>query len=123
MLETAPKAPAGETRQGWWSGKTTQDRVYAIALTAAVLVGVAVRAYHILHFNFPLNDGGLFYQMARDLQSANYRLPAETTYNGAHIPFGYPPLGIYLAAILDAVSPLGGRCSGLPGCVCHERLR
>src|SRR5689334_7736814 len=105
MLETIPKAPEAGTGRGWWSGRSTGDRVFAIALAAAVLVGVGVRAFHVLHFDFPLNDGGLFYQMARDLQNNGYKLPSETTYNSAHIPFGYPPLGMYLAALLDDITP------------------
>ena len=36
--------------------------------------------------DFPLNDGGLFYAMVRDIQRAHYHLPAFTSYNGAHIP-------------------------------------
>ena len=51
--------------------------------------------------DFPLNDGGLFYVMVRDIQRAHYHLPAFTSYNDAHIPFGYSPLAFYLAAVLN----------------------
>jgi hypothetical protein len=83
-----------------------EGRSYAVALTLAIALGVAVRAYHVLSQDFPLNDGGLFYAMARDLQAAHYHLPAFTSYNEARIPYGYSPLGFYLAAALDDLTPL-----------------
>jgi hypothetical protein len=82
------------------------DRRYQVALVLAVLLGIAVRAYHVLSQSFPLNDGGLFYSMVRDLQAAHYHLPAFTSYNDAGIPFGYSPLGFYLAGLLDDWTPL-----------------
>lgn len=74
--------------------------------TAALCLGFAVRALLVLSADFPLNDGGMFYAMARDLQLNGYRLPAVTSYNGAGIPYAYSPLGFYAAALLDAVTPL-----------------
>jgi len=73
----------------------------------AVLLGIVIRAAHVLRSGFPLNDGGLFYQMARDLQANGFRLPATTTYNDAGLPFAYPPLAFYLAGLLDSFSPIG----------------
>ncbi len=81
--------------------------LYRAALVAAVLLGVAVRCYHVLRHDFPLNDGGLFYTMARNLQANDYRIPAFTTFNGGEIPFGYPPLAMYLAALADDLTPFG----------------
>ena len=83
-----------------------EGRTYALALALAIALGVAVRAYHVLSQDFPLNDGGLFYAMTRDLQAAHYHLPAFTTYNDARIPYGYSPLGFYLAAAVDDLTPL-----------------
>jgi hypothetical protein len=82
------------------------SRAYRLGLLAAVALGIAVRAYHVLAADFPLNDGGLFYSMTRDLQAAHYHLPAFTSYNDAAIPFGYSPLGFYLAGLLDDWTPL-----------------
>jgi hypothetical protein len=73
---------------------------------AATIVGLIVRAYSVIPADFPLNDGGLFYQMAIDLRERGPFLPATTQYNGLEIPFAYPPLGFYLAAILH--DALGG---------------
>jgi asparagine N-glycosylation enzyme membrane subunit Stt3 len=77
------------------------------AIVAAITVGILVRAFHVLSSDFPLNDGGMFFAMARDLQDNGYRLPEFTTYNGGNIPFTYPPLGFYAAALMDDLTPLG----------------
>jgi hypothetical protein len=79
---------------------------YRLALALAIGLGIAVRAYHVLSQDFPLNDGGLFFAMVRDLQAAHYHLPAFTSYNGAGIPYAYSPLGFYLAGLLDDWTPL-----------------
>jgi len=50
--------------------------------------------------DFPLNDGGLFYQMILDLQVTWPGLPETTTYNGLDAPYAYPQLGFYLGAAL-----------------------
>ncbi len=71
----------------------------------ATLLGLAVRLYYLLPAGFPLNDGGLFYVMARDIQEARFLLPATTSYNGLGIPFAYPPLALYVAAALDYAGP------------------
>jgi len=83
-----------------------RDRTYSIALAVAVALGIAVRSFHVLSQDFPLNDGGLFFAMVRDLQAAHYHLPAFTSYNGAGIPYAYSPLGFYLAGLLDDWTPL-----------------
>jgi hypothetical protein len=82
------------------------DRHYPVALALAVALGIAVRAYHVLSQDFPLNDGGLFFAMVRDLQAAHYHLPAFTSYNRAEIPYAYSPLAFYLAGLLDDLTPL-----------------
>ena len=81
-------------------------RRFRIALGLALALAIGIRAWHVLSQDFPLNDGGLFYAMARDLQASGYRLPAFTSYNGEGIPFGYSPLGFYLAALVDDLTPL-----------------
>jgi hypothetical protein len=65
--------------------------------------GLAVRLAHVLPAAFPLNDGGMFYMMAEDVQRAHYLLPEHTSYNGLDIPFAYPPVAFFLASWLDAV--------------------
>jgi hypothetical protein len=104
---TVPRrSPVGLPVQGEHLPPVQRDRTYLVALALAVALGVAVRAYHVLSQDFPLNDGGLFFAMVRDLQAAHYHLPAFTSYNGAGIPYAYSPLGFYLAGLLDDWTPL-----------------
>ena len=80
--------------------------LFHLAVMLAIVLGVFVRAEYVFSADFPLNDGGLFYQMARDIQQAHFALPVVATYNQANIPFAYPPLGFYLGAVLDRVTPI-----------------
>jgi hypothetical protein len=66
-----------------------------------MIVALALRLYAVLRGDFPVNDGGLFYTMIRELQANGYRLPAFTGYNAEQLPFAYPPLGFYLIALLS----------------------
>jgi hypothetical protein len=79
---------------------------YAAMLIAAIGIGVLVRATIVLSSDFPLNDGGMFFAMVRDIQASHYALPAFTTYNSSDIPFAYPPLGLYLAGFIDDATPV-----------------
>lgn len=76
------------------------------AVSLPVLTGLLVRAIPIVTTTFPLNDGGLFYMMTRDLQHANFLLPATTSYNGVGIPFVYPPLAFYLVGLISSFTGL-----------------
>ena len=75
-------------------------------LAWALVFGSAARLLPVLAAEMPVNDGGLFYSMAQEIQAANFALPAFTTYNHAEIPFAYPPLGLYLAALTGLALPL-----------------
>jgi hypothetical protein len=75
----------------------------ALFLFTAMLFGAVVRFWPAVTNGFPLNDGGMFYTMIRDLKAGQYLLPEFTTYNFADIPFAYPPLGFYIAASLSAL--------------------
>ena len=85
-------------------GHQPADHLLHVALIGALVIGALIRGWHIMSADFPLNDGGLFYDMVRDIQAAHYRLPAFTSYNNAHIPFGYSPFTFYLAAVLNALT-------------------
>lgn len=89
----------------WGLSRGLGWRAERLALAGAVLVGALVRLSFVVGHDFPLNDGGLFYLMTRELQQARYALPLHTAYNGADIPFAYPPLGLYLAGLLDELGP------------------
>ncbi|MBV9358642.1 MAG: glycosyltransferase family 39 protein [Chloroflexi bacterium] len=76
------------------------------ALPIAVLVALAIRLPYVLGSDFPLNDGGMFVAMSRDLLANHFALPAETTYDAAGIAYAYPPLAFYLVAALSALTGL-----------------
>ena len=74
-------------------------------LLAILLTGALVRLAAVLGADFPAGDGGLFATMIEDIRAASFGLPAFTSYNGGDIPFAYPPLGLYLGALVP-VDPL-----------------
>lgn len=99
-----PQLRRGATTEGWFALPNAlwrSEALVVLATLAALSLGIIVRAAHVLAAPFPLNDGGMFYAMTRDLQQAAYRLPTFTSYNEANIPFGYSPLSFYLAAALQ----------------------
>lgn len=83
-----------------------REHAEGLALAGVLLVAALARGSHAIRSAFPANDGGLFYAMAEDIRASGFLLPATTSYNGGAIPFAYPPLGPYLAALLDALTPL-----------------
>lgn len=96
----APPAPF-EMRSGVWRRPQT---LAMGGLALALGLGLLARLRHILASGFPLNDGGMFYSMVRDLQASHYLLPSHTSYNSLHIPFAYPPFPFYLAAAIADVT-------------------
>lgn len=73
-------------------------------LVFATLFGLLLRGLGEANASFPLNDGGLFYTMIRDIQHNRFSLPVYTSYNGGGIPFAYPPLGFYIAGLLSTTA-------------------
>ncbi len=73
----------------------------AAALAAAVVIGVAVRFRPVLGSDFPVNDGGMFYTIVRDIERSHLGFPEYLSYNALHIPFAYAPLSFYLAALVN----------------------
>jgi len=100
------RRPAAADAAGQGRQQGRMPRSVTLAVIAAVGLGLLARAGRVLSDDFPLNDGGLFYAMVRDLQRTHYHLPDVTSYNAAGIPFAYPPLGFYLAGLLDDLTPL-----------------
>jgi len=94
-----------------WVGKMSTKNKLSIKnadpvflfLLIAILIGGYIRFSPVLSRNFPLNDGGMFYVMIKDLITNHFRLPIFTSYNSLNIPFAYPPLGFYLAGTLNVV--------------------
>jgi hypothetical protein len=71
-----------------------------LLLFCALLLGTFLRFYPVWGAGFPVNDGGMFYQMVKDLVSSGFQLPLYTTYNQLDIPFAYPPIPFYLAGFV-----------------------
>ena len=78
-----------------------------IFLTVAILIGGTIRLYGVLQSKFPINDGGLFYTMIKDLVANGYRLPVTTSYNHLGLPFAYPPVFLYLGGFLSDLTSWG----------------
>ena len=78
-----------------------RDRGPLLLLLVAIgaIASVWLRSAPLLA-NFAFGDGGLFWVMANDLRGNGFVPPELTTYNTGDIPWVYPPLGIYLVAIL-----------------------
>jgi hypothetical protein len=83
-----------------------QQEVTLFFLFLTAIFGIGVRIFPLLRNNFPLVDGGMFYNMILDLQANHYRLPAYTTYNLLQIPYGYPPLAFYFTGLINSLTHL-----------------
>jgi hypothetical protein len=106
VLETLRKPSATTASAAERVRSDVVRRWYPLTIAAITLFGFVIRAVRILRYDFPLNDGGLFYVMAQDLHRSHYLLPFDTAYNGAGIPYAYSPLGMYVAEILHDVTRL-----------------
>ncbi len=101
-MQSSSAKTVQDTRSMAW---LTSDWAW-LAVLFATLLGAFVRLAPVLASEFPLNDGGLFYTLIRDLQAGSYQLPVFTSYNQASIPFVYPPLSFYLTGLLSDVTGL-----------------
>ena len=82
-------------------------RVALIFLAIALVLGGILRALPLLSHPFVVNDGGLFWAMVRAIADNNFALPARvfypTTAGSPDLPFCYPPLSFYVAALLAKI--------------------
>ena len=81
--------------------KTDNERLSILILVFGLLLGAYARFLPTLTVGFPVSDGGLFYAMVKTLQANHYVLPAFVEYNGALIPFAYPPFGFYITGLVS----------------------
>lgn len=96
LRRVATRAAAQQRQEAWWP----------FALFLIVCPGILMRATPVLSADFPLNDGGLFSTMVRQIQQSGYALPEFVVYNSTQIPFAYPPLAFYVAALLADLTRL-----------------
>jgi hypothetical protein len=88
--EITPAPGSGQRRVG----------IGAAFLGVALITGLGLRLAPILAADFPLKDGGLFVTMAHDIRNAGFGLPEFSTFNAGNVPFAYPPLGLYILALI-----------------------
>jgi len=79
---------------------------FLLCLSLAVSLGLIVRLPYFFTYDFVLNDGALFVQMAEAIRQNHYALPEVVRYNQINLPFAYPPLAFYLVAFLADALPL-----------------
>jgi len=79
------------------------DETVKLILLAAFLFGGLFRFLSPWLAGFPVNDGGMFYVMMKDLQGNHYIPPMFTSYNYLNIPFAYPPLAFYIGAGISSL--------------------
>jgi hypothetical protein len=80
----------------------SQNKYTSLILWIALLLGCMLRFIPGVMAGFPVNDGGMLLVMIRDLQSNGLILPPVTSYNFLGVPFAYPPLGMYVVALLSS---------------------
>lgn len=95
-----PQSNAPEQR----TTQTNENTLLAFWFLLITTVAIFLRFYAPLLESYPVNDGGLFYQMILDIKANGWRLPAFTTYNNSNIPLAYPPLALYLTGLIHAAS-------------------
>jgi hypothetical protein len=83
--------------------KLSVDDIGTLILFAALVFGGLFRFFPTMMAGFPINDGGMFYTMMKDLQVNHFTPPIYTTYNNLDIPFAYPPLALYVGAIFSSI--------------------
>ena len=72
-----------------------------LILGLTLILAILLRFLPGILAGFPLNDGGMFLVMLRELKANHFLLPAFTSYNYSNIPFAYPPFGFYAGAFLS----------------------
>lgn len=81
----------------------SRDDALKLVLLASVLFGGWLRFFPSFLADFPVNDGGMFFVMMKDLQANHFVPPLFTSYNRLDIPFAYPPLTLYIGAALNSL--------------------
>jgi len=94
MVEALRWAEAVAAERRWGQLLRWLPPVAGTALFLPVALGVALGG------PLPPGDGGLFYLMAQAVGRDLLSYGGEIAFSGMELPFAYPPLGFYLAAVL-----------------------
>jgi hypothetical protein len=92
--EVPPDTVDVEAQLGWDVHPTTALFLVVIATALGAVVRVAPFGGQA----FPLNDGGLPYEMVRAVLAHGFAIPFDVNYNGLELPFASPPVGLYVVA-------------------------
>jgi hypothetical protein len=105
---TLPSAPASRPESRPWPTPSGPRSAAAhppeglarrlLPFLVPLAFALAARLPYFVGSDFPLNDGGLFVAMSRDVLAAHFALPEVTSYNAEGIAFAYPPVAFYLVA-------------------------
>jgi hypothetical protein len=80
------------------------NQKYLLGILPGLLTGVCLILAYLLTHSQPTQAGGLFLEMADQLRLNGFTLfDSIPNYTANGIPFAYPPLGIYLVALLELV--------------------
>lgn len=78
--------------------------VYTALFVLLVAAGLLFRLNWFGDRAFPINDGALFVAIAEAIRANGMMLPTEYDFNGHTLPFGYPPLALWLTAAIAEVT-------------------
>ena len=98
MIKSCPM-----NRKPTFSRSITEPEWSLTILGLAIIFGAVVRLLPPILAGAPINDGGMFAVMMRDLRANQWALPVFTSYNHAEIPFVYPPFGFYIGALFESL--------------------
>ena len=81
------------------------DSRYVVALLVAV--GLVVRVAPVLWVGAPINGGGLYVEFSRQVAAQGFAYPTHVPhYSADGLPFAYPPLAFYVAAVTAELLPV-----------------
>lgn len=108
----ADEQPTGEDRgstEGWFgsaAGGLRLVRTHAWFI-AAIVVSVLVADVYLRTHQYPAYGAGLYLQIAEEMVKSGYGLPANIPLYTDGVPFAYPPLLFYVAALARDLTGVG----------------
>jgi hypothetical protein len=79
---------------------TREHHFTLICIGLAVVLGLLFRVPYYVVNDFALGDGGMFAAVIDTIRAGGYAYPDVAGYNHQNIPFAYPPLMFYIAALI-----------------------
>lgn len=93
-IQSVRATPEGEVdTRVWWA-------IIAVLFGA----GILYRLNWFGDFSFPINDGALFVVIAEAIQANGMIPPTEYAFNGEVLPLGYPPLALWMVAMISGLT-------------------